>query len=126
DDGADRVPIAFRAAQAERDGRRQVLHDVLQEPQLRTIAVLQKYFLTAIMIEIRKRERAPIFQQVQPYHTRDIGKRSITIVRVENISLVPAARAIGADQLVYRAPSLFVIVRRLSLVRRIPNHLTPE
>src|SRR5713226_2892813 len=78
------------------------------------------------MIEIRECERTPIFQKVQPYHARDIGECSIAIVRVENISLVPAPRAICAEQLVNRAPSVFVVLRGLSLVRRIGNHLPPE
>ena len=95
-------------------------------PQLRTIAILQKHFLTAIMIEIGERKCPPVFQKVQPHHARNIGERSIAVVRVENISLVSAPRAIRADQLVNRAPSLFVVVRRLGLVGRIGNHLPPE
>src|SRR5258708_28468681 len=78
------------------------------------------------MIEICERKRAPIFQEVQPDHARDIGKRSVAIVYVENIPLVTAPTTIGANQLVNRAPSLFVAVRWLSLFRRIGDHLPPE
>src|SRR5258708_16401292 len=78
------------------------------------------------MIEICESKRAPIFQEVQPDHARDIGKRSVAIVHVENIPLIPAPATIGADQLINRAPSLFVVVRRLSLFRRIGDHLPPE
>ena len=61
-----------------------------------------------------------------PTSARNIGKRSIPIVRVENISLIPAPGAVGANQFVDRAPSLLVIVRWLGLVRRIGNYLPPE
>src|ERR1700674_264372 len=78
------------------------------------------------MIEVRQRKRTSIFQKVESYHARNIGERSVAIVRVENISLVTAPRAIGADQFVNRAPSLLVILRRLRFVRRIGNYLPPE
>jgi hypothetical protein len=49
---ADCVTITFAPTQAESDRRRKILSSILQEPQLRTVAVLQQYFLPAIMIEI--------------------------------------------------------------------------
>src|SRR5580658_77276 len=78
------------------------------------------------MIEIRERKRASVFQKVEPYHARNVGERSIAVVGIENISFVPAPRAIRPDQFVNRAPALFVVVRRLGFVRRIGNHLPPE
>ncbi len=51
-DCADRVAIALRASQAERNRGRQILHYVLQEPQLGSIAVLKTHFEPAIVIEI--------------------------------------------------------------------------
>jgi hypothetical protein len=85
-----------------------LFHHVLQKPQLRPVAVLQKYFLTAIVIEIGEGKRAPVFQKIQPDDARNVGERSVAIVRVENISLVAAPGAISSDQFVNRAPSLFV------------------
>ena len=123
---ADGVTIALGAAQAERDGWRQTLHDVLQEAQLRAAAILEEDFLTAIMIEIGQGKRPSIFQEVQPDHRRNIGERTIAVVRVENISLVTAPRAIGSDQLINRAPSLLVVVRGGGRIRGIGNHLAPE
>ena len=63
------APIASRlllsAAQAESDGRRQVPHHILQKPQLRTIAILQKHFLPAVVIEVGEREGAAVFEKVE-------------------------------------------------------------
>ncbi len=62
---ANGVPIAFDAAQAERDGRRQIWKNVLQEPQLRTVAILQEHFLAAIVIEVGQSERSSVLDKVQ-------------------------------------------------------------
>ncbi len=65
DRGADRVATAFYAFETEGDGRLQVRHNVLQHAQLWAVAILQKYFLTAVMIEVGKGERSGIFDEVE-------------------------------------------------------------
>ena len=87
--------------------------DVLQEPQLRAVAVFEKHFLAAVMIEVGQREGAAILQKIQLHCAGDIGKCSVAIVRVKDIAFVAAPGAVGADQFVDRVPSLFVFVRRL-------------
>ena len=73
----DGVTIAFRAAEAERNRRRQSLHHVLQNAQLRTVAVFQENFQTAIMIEIRQGKRSAVLEEIQSHHAGNIGERSI-------------------------------------------------
>ena len=101
-------------------------HNILQNAQLRSVAILQEYFLATVVIEIGEGERAPVFEKVQTHDARDIGKCSIAVVGVENIALVAAPGAVGADQFVDRAPSLFVIVRWLGSSGRLSDYLAPE
>src|ERR1700682_2207580 len=106
---ADRIPITLTSTKLKRDGRFQLFHHILHNPQLGSIAVFQEYFKPSVMIEIRQGERPAILEKVQPHHTGNIGKRSIPIVRVEDIALEATPRAIGADEFVDGVPSLFVI-----------------
>ena len=89
--------------------------DVLQQAQLRSIAVLQKHFLPAVMIEIGQGERPAIFQEIEIHGAGNIGKCSIPIVRVEDIALIPAPGVVGADQFIDGVPSLFVILDGLAV-----------
>ena len=100
--------------------------DVFQQAQLRSIAVFEKHFLPAVMIEVGQSERAAVLQEIETDGARDIGKCSIAIVRVEDISLVAAPGGVGANQFVDGVPALFVIGRRLGRVRRIGDNLAPE
>ena len=100
--------------------------DVLQHAQLRSAAVLEKYFLAAVLIEVRQRERAAVFEKIEIHGTGDIGKRSIAIVRVEDVSLVAAPGVVGADQFIDGVPPLLVILGRLRAIGRIGYHLAPE
>ena len=47
----------------------------------------------------------------------NVGKCSVPIVRVENVTLVSAPGAVGTNQFVDRVPSLLIIVRRLGFER---------
>jgi hypothetical protein len=94
---ADRVAVAFRALQAERNCGRQTLHHVLENAQLRSVAVFQKHFLAPVMIKIGDSKSATILDKIQTDCAGNIGKCSIAIVRVENIALIPAPGAVGAE-----------------------------
>ena len=60
------------------------------------------------MIEVRERERSPVFHEIQSCGGGDIRERSITIVGVENVALVAAPGAVGADKFIDSIPSLLV------------------
>ena len=94
-----------------------ILHHVLQNAQLRRIAILEEDFLASIVIEISQCKRPAIFDEIETHRAGDIGECSIAIVGVENIALVTAPGAIGANQFVDRIPSLLVVVRGLGLCR---------
>ena len=100
--------------------------DVLQHAQLRSVAVLEKHFLPAVVIEIGQGERAAVFQKIEIHGAGNIGKCSVAIVRVEDVALVAAPGVVGADQFIDRVPSLFVIRGRLGGIGRIGHHLAPE
>ncbi len=92
----DRSPervIVLYTAETGSDRRREILHHILQNTQLRTIAVLQEHFLPPVMIEIREGECPSILEKIQPWGAGNIGKRSIPVVRVEDIPLEPAPGA---------------------------------
>ena len=59
DSRTDGVTIALQAAQTEGDRRRRSLHHVLQQAQLRSIAVFQHHFLPSVMIEIGQGNARP-------------------------------------------------------------------
>src|SRR5258708_688886 len=126
DRGTDRISIAFAAAQTESDRWRKFLRHILQEPQLGTIAVLQKHFQPAIVVEVSERECPAILDKIHAYRARDVGKRSIPVVRIEDIAFVSAPRPIRADEFVKRVPTLFVGRRRFGFDWRIGHHLPPE
>ncbi len=106
----DGVTIALRAAQAERNRRRQILHHVLQKAQLWGVAVFQKHFLPAILIEVGESKRSAILEKVQPHRAGNVGKCSIPIIRVKNIALEAAPGAVGPNEFVDGTPSLLVIM----------------
>ena len=84
--------------------------------QLRGVAVFQKHFLPAVVIEIGEGKRPAVFDEIQPYRAGNVGECSVAIVRIENISLEAAPGAVGPNEFVDGAPSLFVIRRRLGLI----------
>ena len=63
---------------------------VLQHAQLRSIAVLEKHFLPAVVIEVSQRKRPAILEKIEIHCAGNIGKCSIAIVRVEHVALIPA------------------------------------
>src|SRR5580692_9599694 len=122
----DGVRITFNPTKTESNRRREVLHHVLQNSQLRPIAVFQENFQTAVVIEICQCERPSILEKVQAQNARYIRKRSVPIVCIEYVPLEPAPGAVSADQFVQRVPSLFIIMRRRRNAGRIGNHLPPK
>jgi hypothetical protein len=123
---ANRIAIAFIPSQPDRDRRRQILHHVPQQPQLWSIAALQKHFLPPVVIEIGQRERSPVLQKIQPYRARNVGESSVAVVRIEHVALVAAPGVIGANQLIDHLPALLIFRRRPGLIGRIGHHLPPE
>ncbi len=123
---ADGVTIALRAAKAKGNRWRKILHYIFQQTQLRTIAVFQEHFLTAILIEIGQGKCSAVLKKVHSYCARNIRKCSIPVVGIENIPLEPAPGAVSPNEFIDGAPSLLVVVRRLRLVRRISHHLPPK
>ena len=124
--GSDGVAIALGAAQSKCNRRWQIARGVLQQPELRSIAILQDYFEAAIMIEIGEREGAAILDEIKPHHGGGVRKRSIAIVHIKDIALVTAPGAVGADKFVNRVPSLLVLFGSARFIRRIGNDLSPE
>ena len=124
--GTDRITITLAAAKTESDRRRQVRHDILQKPQLRTITIFQEYFQPPIPIEIGEGEGPTVLQKVQAHHAGNIGKSPIPIVRVEDVPFKSAPRAVGADEFIDCGPSLFIIGRRLGFRGGVGNHLPPK
>ena len=81
-----------------------------KQAQLRGVAIFQKHFLPAILIEIGEGKRSAILEEIQPYCAGNVGKCSIPIVRIENIPLEAAPGAVGPNEFVDGTPSLFVIM----------------
>ena len=71
---ADGVAIALVPAQTESDGRSQVLHHVLQKPQLRAVAILQR-ILPAGRHDRNRRARMPCHPQENPDRRRRKHRR---------------------------------------------------
>ena len=103
-----------------------VLHHVLQNPQLRTVAIFQKHFQAAVMIEIGECECPAIFDKIETDRARHVGESSVTIVRVENISFVAAPGAVGPDKFVDAHSSLVHRREKAWLYRRVRDYLPPK
>src|SRR4030095_15697946 len=78
------------------------------------------------MIEISQRERPAIFQKIKANSARNVRKRPVAIVRIKYIPFITAPGAIGTEEFVESAPSLFVFMSRLGFVWRIGNHTPPK
>ena len=78
------------------------------------------------MIKVGQRERTAVFDEVYSHGPGDIGKGSIAIVGVENVSFVAAPGSIRPDQFIESVPSLLVVLRGLRFGRGVRNHLPPE
>ncbi len=78
------------------------------------------------MIEIGEGEGPPVRHEIQTDHGRNVGKRSVPIVGIENISLVAAPGTIGTDEFVDGIPTLLVFVRSAGLVGGRSYNLPPE
>src|SRR6202007_258438 len=97
---ADGVAITLRAAEPKGNRWRQIFRHILQQAQLRSVAVLKENFLTAILIEIGKRKRSAVLEEVHPYCARDIGECSVPVVGIENIALESAPCAVSPNEFV--------------------------
>src|ERR1700733_393812 len=124
--GADRIAVALHSLKMKRNRWRQFLYYVFQQPQLRSIAILQEHFKPAIVIEVGEGKRSSILHEVHADRGGDIGERSISIIGVKNIPFVAAPCSVGTNQLVDRIPALLVLVRRASVVGGTRHNLPPE
>jgi len=105
------VGIAFCALQAKDNGWRKILGDIFQNSQLRTVSVLENEFQPAVVVNICERKRTAVFDEVQPCSGRHTRERSVAVVGIKNIPLVPAPGGVSANQFVDCRPALFVLVR---------------
>ncbi len=64
--GADRVAIAFLAAQAEYDAVAKVFHRVAQHAQLRRVPVFQDDFEPPVVVEVGQHEGAAVVGKSRP------------------------------------------------------------
>ncbi len=86
----DRIAIALCPAQAKCDRIAKVLHSVVKNSQLRSIAILENELQPSVMIEIRESKRSAVLRKIQPNCTRNFGKRAIAVVREQHVSFVAA------------------------------------
>ena len=77
--------------------------------QLRRVPVFEQHFQSAVVIEVCKRERTTVLGKVDSSESGDIGKSSVTIVGIENVSLVSAPGSVRADEFVDGVPALFIL-----------------
>ena len=105
------VGITFRALQTKDNGWRNSLGDILQDPQLRAVPVLENEFQPAVVVNICERKRTAVFDEVQPCSGRHIRECSVAVVGIQNVPLVAAPGRVTANQFVDGHPALFVLVR---------------
>ena len=94
---ADGVAIAFGTAQTEADGIAEVRHGVLQNPELRTGAILQNDFKTAIVIQIGQSKGAAVVEKIEAGNAGDVGEGAVAVVNVEDVAFEAVPRVVGAD-----------------------------
>ena len=68
----DRIAIALIATKIKGDGWRQIFHHILQEPQLRSVAVFQEHFKASVVIEISQSERPSVLDKIQTHHAGNV------------------------------------------------------
>src|SRR5580700_947679 len=107
--GADRIAVAFLPAQSDGHGVANILHRVAQNPELRPIPVFEDHFQTPVVVEVGEREGSAIVGKVQSRNARDVGKRTIVVIHVENVSLIAIPRGVRSDQLIDGVPPQLVI-----------------
>src|SRR5256885_3393834 len=94
---ADCVTIAFGTAQTEAHGIAEVRHGVLQDSELRTSAIFQNDFKTAIMVQIGQSKGAAVVEKIETGHSGEVGERAVGVVCVEDASFKSVPRVVGAD-----------------------------
>src|SRR5215469_610490 len=123
---ADRVTIALLSAQAERNRVADVLHRIVQNPKLRSVAVFEHHFQPSVLVQVGERKGAAVFQKVQTDGPRNFRKCPVAIVSIENVALVAVPGTVRANELVDSVPSLLVLQRRGLVRRRFRDELAPE
>ena len=78
------------------------------------------------MIEIGQAKSSSVFHEIHANYSGDIGKNSVAIIGIKNISLVAAPGAIGSNQFIDCIPSLLVRLGSASFVGRARHYLSPE
>ena len=104
----------------------EVLHRVVQNPQLGSIPVFKDDLQPSVMVEIGESKGAAVLRKIQPHRARNLGKRAIAVVREHDISLVAVPGAVRADQFVDGIPSMLVSQRWRGVIGRFRYYLPPE
>src|SRR5258707_3852070 len=78
------------------------------------------------MVKIRENKRAAVLRKVQSKRARNLGERTITVVRKGYVSFVATPRIIRPNQFVQSIPSMLVSQRGRRVFRRFRYHLPPE
>ena len=123
---ANRVAIALRAPQPDRDRVADLAHRIPQDPDLRRIPALEHDLQPPVVVQIGQREAAAILGKVQPRRSGNLSERPVSVVREHHIPRIAMPCAIGTNQFVDRIPRPLVRRGRRSILRRIRHHLPPE
>ena len=126
DRGTNRIAIARLPPQAERNRVTNVLHRVVQDPQLRRIAVFNDDLQPPVVVEIGQNKGTPVLNKVQSHHARNFAERAIAVVREHHISFIAIPGVVGSNQFVDCIPSMLVGWQRRGIFRRFTHHLPPE
>ena len=105
---ADGVAIGFCAAKTEGDGISDLCQRVVQDADLRSIAILQNDFKAAVVIEIGESECAAVVEKVHAGDAGNFRERAVAIVQVKSISFKAGPSEIRANQFIDSIPAAFV------------------
>ena len=123
---SDRIAIALNSAQAEGDRVANILHPVMKNPHLRSVAVFQDELQTAVMIKISENKRAAVLRKIQSKSARNFRECTIAVVRESYISFIATPGVIRSNQFVESIPSMLVSQRGRCVVRGFCYNLPPE
>src|SRR5437868_13571711 len=78
------------------------------------------------MVKISESERAAVLTEVQSKRPRNLGERTVPVVREGYISFMPTPGIIGPNQFVQSVPSVLISQRGRRVLWRFRYHLPPE
>ena len=89
--------LLFVSLQAEGDGMAELRYRVMQNAQLRRIAIFQNDFEPAVMVDVGEGEGAAVFREVEVDRAGDFGECAVAIVGEHHIPFVAVPGVIRAD-----------------------------